>query len=127
MPSRVLLIQHRSPREVFRFLELFKRTGSCSTTRRCNTLPELASATETPKAMTTEDVVTMVFHSAVRAINQARKKVGEAEGGRGGQRSGPGPNQTDARRIHRRRRVLPDRRQNARLRPPRSPHQHGHL
>ena len=33
-----------------------------------------ADATETPKAMTTEVVVTMVFHSAVRAISQARKK-----------------------------------------------------
>ena len=32
------------------------------------------TATETPKAMTTEAVVTMVFHSAVRAISQARKK-----------------------------------------------------
>src|ERR1017187_7790893 len=34
----------------------------------------MPTATETPKAMITEEEVTMVFHSAVRAINQARKK-----------------------------------------------------
>src|ERR1019366_7178869 len=32
------------------------------------------TATETPKATTTEEVVTIVFHSAVRAMSQARKK-----------------------------------------------------
>ena len=36
-----------------------------------NTTP---TKTETPKAITTDAVVTMVFHSAVRAISQARKK-----------------------------------------------------
>ncbi len=36
-----------------------------------NTTP---TNTDTPKAMTTEAVVTMVFHSAVRAMSQARKK-----------------------------------------------------
>src|SRR5260370_34967378 len=34
----------------------------------------MPTATETPKAMTTEEEVTMVFHSAVRAMSQARKK-----------------------------------------------------
>jgi hypothetical protein len=32
------------------------------------------TATDTPKAIRTEAVVTMVFHSAVREISQARKK-----------------------------------------------------
>ncbi len=34
----------------------------------------MPTATDTPKAITTEAVVTIVFHSAVRAISHARKK-----------------------------------------------------
>src|ERR1035437_6421467 len=69
------------------------------------------------------------IHQRLRAAPPERPSdgVGEAESRRRGQRPGPGPNQTDGRRIHRRRRFLPHRRQNARLRPPRRPHQYRHL